>query len=211
MNNEMNENIIISLITALGAVLAAFFGKSVYGRNKQNRLTPEEEIYIQHLSPLGSSLGIMEEQANNPDSGIDRAVMLEGHNCGGFPDPKRPYYVDIVYPVISDDPNNNFLSVKAIKDKYSSLQVDSHHIDLLSELIRVKDKILVTAEMEDCLLKEIFISEKISWSLFSYLCLHGQSIIFITQSCHLPTLSPTEDQIFSAKLAANKLRNLMIR
>jgi len=211
----MDKEIIIALISTVGAVsiayitnvLAKFYTKNKDPKHIVEKLTEAEVSYAKHLAPLGQGLAIIERQAKDPDSGIDRAIMFEGHDDGGPPNPKTPYYVDVIYPQVMPDPTDKYLTEADLRKKYSNLQVDSYYVNMLSELITTKDTILIPSEMENCLLKEIYISEKVTWSLVSYLGLHGESIIFMSQSTHGEL--PTSEQILNARLAANHLRSIM--
>jgi len=190
-----------------GGIIAAFSAIAVALISKGKIVFSAKERMYQNMGRLAEGMAILEHQVSDEDSGIERAIMFEGHNCGGEPSPDKPYYVDVIQPRIAEVPGH--LSADKIKEKYSEMQVDSHYIYMLRDLLK-KDHILFNvAEMPPCLLRDIYTSkeEEIKHSLVSLVGIRQNSIIYISQATTSPSMD--SETLFNAKLAARKIRNLI--
>ena len=188
------------VIAAFSAIVVALISKGQFVFSAKGRM-------YQNLGRLAEGMAILEHQVSDPDSGIERAIMFEGHNCGGQPSPDKPYYVDVIQP--RTRASDGHLSADEIKEKYSEMHVDSHYIYMLRDLLKEDHVLLNVSEMPPCLLRDIYNSkeEEVKHSLISLVGIRDNSIIFITQA----TTSDNMDAgtLFNAKLAARKIRNLI--
>lgn len=196
----LSSEIIAGLIAGFTAIVVALISKGKIA------FTAKERMY-QDMGRLADGMSILEHQVSNADSGIDRAIMFEGHNCGGPPSPDQPYFVDVIQPRTTA--LKGHLTADQIKEKYSNMPVDSHYIYMLRDLLKKDHILLNVAEMPDCLLKDIYTSkqEEVKYSLVSLAGIRGNSIIFISQATCSDEMTP--ETLFNAKLAARKIKNLI--
>ncbi len=196
----LSSEIIAGLIAGFTAIVVALISKGKIA------FTAKERMY-QDMGRLADGMSILEHQVSNADSGIDRAIMFEGHNCGGPPSPDQPYFVDVIQPRTTA--LKGHLTADQIKEKYSNMPVDSHYIYMLRDLLKKDHILLNVAEMPDCLLKDIYTSkqEEVKYSLVSLAGIRGNSIIFISQATTSAVMDA--ETLFNAKLAACKIKSLI--
>lgn len=196
----MPSEIIAGLIAGVTAIIVALITKG------KITFSAKERMY-QNMGRLADGMAILEHQVSDKDSGIDRAIMFEGHNCGGSPSPDKPYFVDVIQPRTAA--LDGHLTADQIKEKYSDLPVDSHYIYMLRDLLKKDHVLFEVAEMPKCLLKDIYTSkqEEVKYSLVSLVGIRGNSIIFISQATTSADMDA--ETLFNAKLAARKIKNLI--
>lgn len=199
----------IALIATTGSVLVAIISKMDFKAFLAARKAEKETADMStNLMRLAEGLRVLENQSDDPRSGIDRAIMFEGHDGGGEPRIGEPYYIDVVHPeVLASDGDDIRLTQDELKKKYSNLQVDSAYIQMLIDIIHKKDIVFDVDTMEDCLLKKIYEQEKVKQSIVSIVAVQGNSIIYMSQASYSGFL--TDGQILQAKIAANQMRQLI--
>ena len=199
-NHLISSEVITGLIAGVTAIIVALITKA------KITFSAKERMY-QNMGRLAEGMAILEHQVSDEDSGIERAVMFEGHNCGGQPSPDKPYFVDVIQPrTVAIE---GHLTAEQIKEKYSNLPVDSHYIYMLRDLLKKEHILFDVGEMPTCLLKDIYTSnrEEVKHSLVSLVGIRGNSIIFISQATTSAVMSA--ETLFNAKLAARKIKNLI--
>lgn len=205
----------IELWLALCGVLVALLAKAdvIIGYLKAKRQTAKDKVYQADLLALGESLQILEHTTQEVDiTGVDRAVLFRGHNCGGVPTIGKPYYADVVFSSISEKYADKMsMNQDDIRDKYTNILVDAGYVSMLAEAIDSKshDLIVDVSTMPECLLKSIYEMEGVEHSIISFLATrNGVDIIYMSQSRHDSTPF-TDSQIINARLSANKMRQLL--
>ena len=197
---KITSEIVGGAIAIVVAVIVTLITKS------KGLFSAKERMY-QDMGRLAEGMSILEHQVSDADTGIDRAIMFEGHNCGGPPSPDQPYFVDVIQPRTRAFVGH--LTADQIKEKYSNMPVDSHYIYMLRDLLKKDHILLNVAEMPDCLLKDIYTSkqEEVKYSLVSLAGIRGNSIIFISQATTSAVMDA--ETLFNAKLAACKIKSLI--
>jgi len=215
MDKEM-----LYILQSVGVVIAAgvtyLIGKSnifnkIFFKNKLRE--SQDKAYRADLLALGESLQILEHTTQESDvTGVDRAVLFRGHNCGGVPAIGKPYYGDVVFSSVSDAYSNKIqLNSDEIRDKYTNILVDSGYVAMLAEAMTSEshDLIVDVASMPKGLLRSIYEMEGVKHSIISFLATrNGGDIIYMSQSSHSDEPFTTS-QIINARLSANKMRQLL--
>lgn len=106
---------------------------------------------------------------------VDRLLVFTGTNCGGVPDPKKPYVVKCFYGWSS-------LPGKNPERLYDfPLKVDYHYVKLILEML---EKGCVTIEIsklpDDCQLKTYYTAEGVHTSIMYQLHISETELIYIS-------------------------------
>lgn len=160
-----------------------------------------------NLGSLAQGLRILEDQKNSLTSGVDRAILFEGHDGGSEPKIGEPYYIDVIHPEITIPELGQIrLSQKEIMEAYSDIQVSSDYLEMLQLLIRKKDILFEVSQMPKSLLQAIYVKEGVTHSLVSYVAIVGESLFYMSQA-KFDEDPFTAGQLTQAKLAANRMRS----
>ena len=101
--------------------------------------------------------------------GVDRVLLLRGHNSGGIPRPGMPFYTSVVYR--ADDDNDT---------RYEDVSVDASYVRTLVSTYTSGDVSLKTDLMENCNLKEWYSLEKVTHAVIAYLAIVNVSFIYVS-------------------------------
>lgn len=98
-------------------------------------------------------ISIMEDLVKNPN--IDRVLLFRGGNGGSTPKIGKDYYIKAIFEAHKDEPARSLLKV------YDNVIPDAAYISLLLHLIENKFEVFIVNDMQECLLKKIYIAENI--------------------------------------------------
>jgi hypothetical protein len=127
-----------------------------------------------------------------------RVYLFRGHNGGDRPKLGSPYYVDVAYSKHDD-------LLKDKSSRYKEIEVDSTYRKMLLELIQ-KEKIEIDPiTLEDGLLKDIYIDEKIVFSKVYKIYTGEKNFFFLSCAWYKPI---TATERLECNLLANKLKIL---
>lgn len=131
--------------------------------------------------------------------GVDRVLLLRGHNSGGIPTPGMPFYTSVVYR--ADDHNDT---------RYEEVEVDAAYVKNLVEAYSKSEIRLTTTDMQPCNLREWYTQEKVTHAVIVYLAVINVSFIYLSiASRH--TEGFTADEMIQIRSRINHIRKLISR
>lgn len=142
------------------------------------------------------------------DTGAERVILFAGHNQGGIPRPTCGFWVSALHGMVSHDVNGSLTIGKKIPfDEYKNLKVDLAYISMLLDIQNNKFKLLKTAEMPDCNLKDYYTADQIKESLIVFLGIQEKKFIYFTAAKY--TDSFNKDEITRILLKCEILGNII--
>ena len=102
-------------------------------------------------------------------SGVDRVLLLRGHNSGGIPRPGMPFYTSVVYRADDDDDT-----------RYEDVSVDASYVRTLVSTYTSGDVSFRTDLMENCNLRDWYRLEKVTHAVVAYLAIINVSFIYMS-------------------------------
>lgn len=165
----------IVLAVLAGGIIPAIFtlGTKIY----ENSYIPPKAV--DNLKNVGEIYNELFELKKN--SGSNRIILLRAHDSGG-PIPNKS---STVAEVLDEDMEKLF-------SNWQSQPLDMGYIRLLEQLVDSKRVVLTTEELEDSLLKDVYLSREIIKSDVRYLGANKDSIYYIS-------LGFKSDRIFDPK------------
>lgn len=105
----------------------------------------------------------------------DRVLLISGHNGGGYPSPKTPYYVTVL--------NTSIESAKAeaeIIRGFVKMPVDRQYREMVLELLELDHINVWTDKLNECMLKDIYSADKICHSKLVKIYINSSRLIFLS-------------------------------
>lgn len=132
---------------------------------------------------------------------IERVMILKTTNGGGTPKVGSPIYAFALYQVAKPP-------LKITKESYQKLLVDNSYIKILIESETKEAVKLEVSKMEDCLLKQIYEVEKVTYSEIYFLRDSKKSFYYMSIATHENKARFTDNKTrLSINLAVNNIRN----
>lgn len=129
---------------------------------------------------------------------VERILIFKAHNGGAAIKPTGELYVTALY----EDYIHPFSTTKANYVKYP---VDKEYARMILEVIQNGRKDLVTQDMPDCMLRNVYLTEGVVCSKLFYLRQDKQSIYYMSAASSKPwPEGPHTDAILDVQL--NKIR-----
>ena len=91
------------------------------------------------------------------ETSVERFIVFKVENGGGIPRVGANIYISALME-LHEDPNHS------IFDNYQRIRADASYITMLAHILSNGNKKFVVSEMEDSLLKSIYLTEKIKYS-----------------------------------------------
>ncbi len=105
---------------------------------------------------------------------VERIMMLEGRNCGGIPEPGKPYMVECIRGKSIDGKANP-------KELYNfGIPIDSAYFAMLKRIIEEKKVVYKTSEMTESLLKDCYVSEGVFAAVIAFVGIVEGAMIFVS-------------------------------
>ncbi|WP_020473390.1 hypothetical protein [Zavarzinella formosa] len=133
----------------------------------------------------------------------DRVLLFRGTNCGGTPDPNRPYTVQCFYGW-SRDP------LKHPEENYSfPIQVDHHYMAMLLDVIREGHSFQRSDRMPpDARLKAYYENEGVKTSALYFLNIDQNALLFISVASYAAD-EFTHPQLTELSLVIDRARSCL--
>lgn len=130
---------------------------------------------------------------------VDRVLLFRGSNCGGIPDPKRPYNVRCFYGW-SKDP------LKHPEDTYNfNVAVDSHYMTKLLNILQNGVSVQITTAIPDTArLKSYYTSEGVVASVGYFLSMDDNEMIYISVASYKAEF--TQPQLMQLSMIIDRAR-----
>lgn len=133
---------------------------------------------------------------------VDRLLVFTGTNCGGVPDPKKPYIIKCFYGWASDPKKNP----EKLYD--FNLKVDYHYTKLILDLIQNGVHSVETAKMPDeSQLKTYYSTEGVHSSLFYRLHISSTELIYVSIANYTKGFDELEKR--SIDLTIDRIRSVL--
>ena len=120
---------------------------------------------------------------------VDRMLVFRGSNCGGIPDPKRPYTVRCFYGW-SKDP------AKHPEDSYDfDLRVDRHYMEMVADVITNGKSFQAVERMPvDARLRGYYEAEGVKFSALYFLSLDDSdnALMYISVASYTVEFTPVQ-------------------
>lgn len=143
---------IVALVTAFGALFATVWDRIIKWRKEQADLSIEQA----HLDVV-RIYEILQECGSDLNAG--RVLLLYTSNGGGKPSPGVRLFTSILYEVVK----NNKLEL--IRENYQNVPLDEAYAKVLSKIISEGFISIKPADLDDGLLKDMYISEGVMSSV----------------------------------------------
>lgn len=133
---------------------------------------------------------------------VDRVLVFVGLNCGGIPDPAKPYTVSCFYgwsqvPGKHPEQAYNF-----------PLRVDAAYMEMLAEVIAKGKSIQTTASMPDnAQLKKYYEEEGVTQAVLHFLRLSDNDFLYLSTGTYGPAFTP--GQMSQIELMVERVRSVM--
>lgn len=162
--------LITTLFTGFKEVITVWFKKFTQNVSKTT--------YVRELERLASFLHAFEDIQKIV--GIDRCLIFRGHNCGGLPTAGKPYTVRAIHGWVNKPGKE-----EPIQQYDFDLQVDSHYIKLLEDMIRNGCTTQVVSELpENCKIKLYYVAEAVTYSELHFLGVIDAELIFLSAASY---------------------------
>lgn len=188
-----------ALLTGGASVaLVSILGKYLEFRWTQTKKVKKASDVIKVVSTIYQ---IMQKVVN--ETPVERFIILKAENGGGRPKVGAHLYATAVMESHSNPEHT-------IIDKYSKLRVDSHYIEMLSDII-AKEKVLVTtSNLPTSLLKTIYLAEAVKYSEIRLLHTTDDAIYY----CSVATTMENEyfqdpSTVLNVELSCNKISEIL--
>ncbi|MFO0863552.1 MAG: hypothetical protein U0744_02640 [Gemmataceae bacterium] len=175
---QADWSVILSTIAtgAAGLILAFFAGTTSAVKAWFKRRTTRK-TYGEQMGRYGAFTEELE--ALKSIKPVDQVVVLRGHNCGGLPNPGKPYTVHAIQgwqrceaggPCL--DPTKRF---------QRGLQVDAHYARMLEDVVKQGVSIQVFEKMPaEARLRGYFELDGVRTAHLYFLGLHDDELIFVS-------------------------------
>lgn len=190
--------------TGAAAVLAVFFGeaKAIVAdlmARLRRRLRPHQE-YARQIAMVGRFMTAVE--ASRAVAAIDRVMVMRGHNCGGPPQPGKPYYVRALYGW-ARPPHPDPLA------RYDfELGIDLPYATVLTDMLRDGISVQTTAKMPPSRLRSFYSHEGVVQSRIYLLALLDNELVYVSFANYSREF--TEPECSEIDLCAEQLRAALI-
>lgn len=198
-------SVLIAVTAGLAGLAAGAFGGlrqvlDAYLTRWKKRIERPPLQGIGLLSKLADLYGVFYEAKSIPT--VERALVFVGHNCGGLPTPGGKYVVraQLGWGNRYDDVVRRFAF---------DLVIDDEDVKVLEEVHRVGQKLLNVETMPPCLLRSIYLREKVKHSVLFALCRDEEANQFGYLSFASYTGPFSEDDLSGLVLVASRMRELL--
>ena len=191
--------IITGILTFLGG--SGFVKLIDFFKNRTNKKHLEK--LTTNLQDLSKIYRIIEKILDQ--SSANRVLVLKASNGGGTPKPGSDMFIKLLYAAtVKED--------LSIYDKYSSIKVDREFVDMLIDIQKNGQITKKTEEMQNSLLKRIYLSEGIKYTEIYFLTNNQHELYF----CTISSIKDGEDfsdpiKKIAIELGINDLRKIFIK
>lgn len=202
--------------TAFGLILAALAGSVVTAFAGLNKVIAAwwarmartvEKGKINHAAGARRIAAVYQsiEQMGTLE-GVDRIIVFTGTNCGGVPDPKKPYTVRPLYRWSTG--TNNGLG-RAPDDIYKEdLRVDAHYMKVVVDLIERKWCNLKTSDLPaDAMMKRYLTKEAVFQSRLFQLHLDEVQLTWLSVASYNRDF--TDSELDDINIVVDRIRTIM--
>lgn len=200
MEKISTETFLVAVLSAISGLLIAVFsgGKKVvdaYFERAAKRVMDTK--YVSGLEGIAAFHRVLEEFKKLDF--VDRMLIFRGSNCGGTPDPKRPYNVRCFFGW-SKDPT------KRPEDNYNfDMVVDSHYMDMLLDVVKkTKSSQITTAMPEHSRLRNYYINEGVFAAEVFFLSLDQNEMLYLSIASYKREF--TKAELISIDLIVDRAR-----
>jgi len=202
-NQKVEEPIwlpdLTKILTALASLVVGTYG-FVRWWIPRHEARKEAKRTAGGLKSLGVCYEVMEHIVHHEASICDRAIILAGHNDGGYPTAASPYYVSALHWVTKTAETH-----RKIND-YKNLRVDNAYCAMLSNVMKNDFVVLNTETMPDGLLREIYRAEGVSHCVICHLGIQDRKLLYL--SCARLIDKPFSNvDVHDIRMAALKIKN----
>ena len=185
--------LIIAVSTGLKKVVDAYFERAA----KQMM----QKRYINGMHAVAQFHKIIEEFRKLDH--VDRVLLFRGSNCGGTPDPKRPYNVRCFFGW-SKDPS------KHPEESYNfDLVVDAHYMSKLMDVATRGKSVQITEQIPDTArLKSYYVAEGVVASHIYFLSLDNNEMMYVSIASYKADF--TKAQVMAIDLIVDRARACLI-
>lgn len=176
--------------------------KGIYLKRKADQAIIEWETGVEDMRTIDKEHRILHD-----DYGIPRNNFFIAHNGGSVPTKEENFYT-AVKGSWGVDSKGEVLSSKMQRDFSEPIRVDFHYASLIEEARQEGFVHLITEEMPDSILKNIYEAQGVAESIVLFYSFRPNGFRF-TYSSHARYKNDdpfTEDQITAIQLSGNRLR-----
>jgi hypothetical protein len=132
---------------------------------------------------------------------VDRVLVFVGRNCGGLPDPSKPYTVSCFY-------GWSQIAGKHPELAYNfPLRVDAQYMAMLSEVISKGKSTQTVSGMPDSQLKTYYQQEGVVQAVIHFLRLSDNDFLFLSTGSYQGEFTP--GQMVQIELMVERVRSVM--
>ncbi len=169
--------VIVSSVTTLLVTFGSLFAKAYVARAREQRLAREaakaeqiklaeraaKETYSRMLPARHEVYGVLNKVV--AEYGATRALVLFTENGGGRPNMSSDLKLSIAYEIYSG-------GATPVSEVFQRVYVDAIYTSMLDQLIRspTRSLLLMTRDLPNCQLKQVYIDNKIQMSLVYKVC-----------------------------------------
>ena len=133
-----------------------------------------KKVVREYIEGIESIHALQTEMTNAVNDGYcDRSILMFGHNCGGLPSAAEQYYISALHWQ-----GTNCGHLKDLQ----KIKVDPIFCSMILDLLRNNRVDLVTEEMQPGILKEIYLSEKVTEAKVFLLGVRDNKLFYISFS-----------------------------
>lgn len=119
--------------------------------------------------------------------GVDRVILLAGHNGGGIPVASKPFYISAIRWVTRRDNESTI-------EQYQKIAVDAHLQDLVLKMREAPYLSIHTEAMPPCKLRSYYEAEGVSNAILIFLAIRDKKFFFISLA-NYESPAPSDRQI----------------
>lgn len=175
MANRSNPELIATVSTAvvgIGSLVLSYI-KWVVPWFSDRKRESEKQLLIDGLARLRVAFVSMESLLQFPDVG--RVILFAAHDSGGLPRIGSPFYTSAIHWAVS------FAKRESLAD-YKMIPLDGHYIQVLLDLKEKDHRVIVTADLPPCLLKDYYEVEDVSSSLLVFIGIREARFLYVSIS-----------------------------
>lgn len=146
----MIKYIVDNLVIIVAAILSGSLGIKIFDLLFKNKRRKSAEDFFNDTKEV---IAILNELVTNP--AIDRVLLFRGGNGGAMPKIGKDYFLKAIFESHKNPPQVSLLKT------YSDIIPDSAYMTMLLNLMEHKWESFDVPQMNDCLLKKIYIAENI--------------------------------------------------
>ncbi len=135
-----------------------------------------EERQIAGLRAIAYILDVMKSMTQPGINICDRAIMFNGHNGGGLPDPSRPYYISAIY----SETSSAYKLAERPEARYKLVPVDSQYVFTLLQSHQYGSVRLITDDMPECVLRDYYMTEGVNESIIYFVRMAANIFVFLS-------------------------------